>query len=70
MEIEISTETQKFIKTASDREVQNQIYVTLRKIQILQERSVKILSIIEICMLISLLSAILIFVFAIGPNIK
>jgi len=38
MKIEVSKETQEFVKTASDRELQNQIYVTLRQNQVLQER--------------------------------
>ncbi len=45
--LNISKETQNFVESATDREVQNQIYITLRKIEIRQNQSVSKLSIIS-----------------------
>ncbi len=44
--IEISPETKKFVEESTDRDLQNQIYITLRKIEILQNKSFGKLSIL------------------------
>ena len=42
----IGPETLKFVNDASDRQIQNQIYITLRKIEIRQDQSLNKIAII------------------------